>query len=83
MKLDSKSLPLIIFMFLFGFSGDRATEAPAVSTVISAEEQQSIARDAYDYGFPLMMNLKTFYEYAVDVDSPNFKAPLNEIWCEA
>jgi hypothetical protein len=29
------------------------------------------------------MNLKTLYEYSIDGDSPNYKAPVNQIQCEA
>jgi len=87
-ELESRVKPKMImtlccvalFLAACGDSGPESTEA---NPGLTSGEMQTIARDAYVYGFPLMMNLKTFYEYTVDVDSPNFKAPLNEIWCEA
>ncbi len=66
-----------------GCSADNSTDPSGTKTDISAEEVQAIARDAYIYGFPLVMNLKTIYDYTVDVGSPNYKGPLNEVSCEA
>ncbi len=77
---------LALVAFGCGRAGDPAapqTNATAASPDISAEEAKSIARDAYVYGFPLVMNLKTLYEYAVDADSPDYKGPFNEVSCEA
>lgn len=74
-------MSLLVLSILAGCSGK--PESEAVTSAISTEEMQSIARDAYVYGFPLMMNLKVFYEYSVDTNNANYKAPINEIWCEA
>lgn len=63
--------------------GESSTEPSAAIPKLSSDEAQSIARDAYIYGFPLVMNLKTIYDYTVDVESPNYKGPLNEVACEA
>jgi hypothetical protein len=43
-----------------------------------AEETRAIARNAYIYGFPMVMNYKTLYQYAVDTESPDYKWPLNQ-----
>jgi hypothetical protein len=83
MKEHYRALPLILFVFLIGCGENQSTEEPAASATVSVEEMQSIARDAYVYGFPLVMNLKTLYEYSIDGDSPNYKAPVNQIQCEA
>jgi hypothetical protein len=63
--------------------GDNAAETNPDDSKLSSGEVQSIARDAYLYGFPLVMNLKTLYEYTVDTESPNYKGPVNEVVCEA
>jgi hypothetical protein len=63
--------------------GEDSTESAAANTDVSVEEIQAIARDAYIYGFPMVMNLKTIYDYTVDIDSPNYKGPFNEVSCEA
>jgi len=78
-----KTLPIVISVLLLGCSGNEGAEDPVVSAAISAEEAQTIARDAYIYGFPLVMNLKTFYEYSIDADNPNYKGPTNQIGCVA
>jgi len=83
MKCLPKVLPVLIAVFLVGCSADNSTEPSGTKTDISADEVQAIAREAYVYGFPMVMNLKTIYDYTVDVDSPNYKGPLNEVSCEA
>ncbi|UWU77857.1 DUF1254 domain-containing protein [Bradyrhizobium huanghuaihaiense] len=42
-------------------------------------ETYDIAREGFIYGLPLVMNYKTMYQYSVDRDSGQFKAPFNEI----
>ncbi len=78
-----RTYSLVAAMFLLGCSGDNGTEPSGTKTDVSTEEAQAIARDAYIYGFPMVMNLKTIYDYTVDVDSPNYKGPFNEVSCEA
>lgn len=41
------------------------------SPAISAEAAQEIAQEAYIYGFPMVMNYKTLYNYAIDTQSPD------------
>ena len=50
---------------------------------LTQDQVQAIARDAYVYGFPMVMNYKTMYEYAVNTESPDYKGPLNQVACEA
>lgn len=38
---------------------------------------------AYIYGFPMLMNYAVMYEYAIDKNSGQFKAPFNQIFNEA
>jgi hypothetical protein len=47
------------------------------------EQVQAIAADAYVYGFPMVMNYKTMYQYAVNTENPEYKGPFNELACEA
>src|ERR1700730_3635362 len=51
----------------------------AIAQHVTATEARSIARDAYIYGFPMVDNYRVMYAYAVDRNSPEFKAPFNEI----
>jgi hypothetical protein len=46
-------------------------------------EAQAIAEEAYLYGFPMIVNYKVMYEYAIDRSSGQFKAPFNVISNEA
>jgi len=78
-----RTYPLVAAVLLLGCSADNSTEPSGTTTDVSAEDTQAIARDAYVYGFPLVMNLKTIYDYTVDVESPNYKGPLNEVSCVA
>jgi len=40
-------------------------------------------KQAYIYGFPMLMNYGVMYEYAVDKNSGQYKAPFNQIYNEA
>lgn len=46
------------------------------------EETQAIAEEGFIYGLPLVMNYGVMYEYFVDRDSGQFKAPLNQLFNE-
>ena len=50
---------------------------------ITPAEARAIAEEAVIYGTPLVMNYAVQYEYAVDKDSGQFKAPFNHIQNEA
>ncbi len=53
------------------------------ATDVTPEEARAIAKDAYIYGFPMVMGYKTMYTYAVDKKSPEYKGPFNHVSCEA
>jgi hypothetical protein len=40
---------------------------------------KAIAEEAFVYGFPVVMNYGTMYEYAIDTASSQYKAPFNRI----
>jgi hypothetical protein len=46
-------------------------------------ETKAIAQEGFIYGLPIVMNYAVMYEYAVDRDSGQFKAPFNQINNEA
>lgn len=59
-------------------------EAGGVATVdVSLEEAQEIAREAYVWGFPIVMNYKTMFNYVIDRQGPEYKAPFNQLSCVA
>ncbi|MEA5532587.1 DUF1254 domain-containing protein [Crocosphaera sp. XPORK-15E] len=49
----------------------------------SLEETKAIAEAGFIYGLPIVMNYAVMYEYAVDKNSGQFKAPFNQIKNEA
>jgi hypothetical protein len=59
----------------------------AVTTARAADitpaETKAIAEEGFIYGLPIVMNYAVMYEYAVDRDSGQFKAPFNQINNEA
>ncbi|SDB52673.1 DUF1254 domain-containing protein [Bauldia litoralis] len=48
-----------------------------------SDEARAIAEEGYLYGLPIVMNYAIMYDYAVDRNSGQFKAPFNEINNEA
>jgi hypothetical protein len=53
------------------------TAAP--ESVPSVEELKTLAEEGFIYGLPIVMNYAVMYEFAVDRNSSQFKAPFNEI----
>ena len=47
------------------------------------EEVKAIAEEGFIYGLPIVMNYGVMYEYIVDRNSGQWKAPFNEIYNEA
>lgn len=68
-----KLITLISVVYLISF-------LPAVSTATpSSAEAQKIAEEAFIYGFPMVMNYGTLYEYTVDKSSSQYKGPFNQV----
>ena len=59
------------------------TKAATEEAVLTPKEATQIAKEAYVYGFPLVLNYKTMYEYAVDKNSAEYKADFNTLACDA
>jgi len=62
---------------------DPAPESADASKTLTPEEIKTIAEEGFIYGLPIVMNYAVMYEYAVDKDSGQFKAPFNQIKNEA
>ncbi len=50
---------------------------------LTPAETKAIAEEGFIYGLPIVMNYAVMYEYAVDKNSGQFKAPFNQILNEA
>ena len=66
---------IIVLLSTVGCSGPTASITP--------EEARAIAKEAYVYGFPMVMNYKTIYNYVVDTENPEYKGPFNQLSCVA
>jgi len=60
-----------------------ATPGEPPSGRASVAETQAIAQEGFVYGLPIVMNYAVMYQYAVDKNSGQFKAPFNQISNEA
>ena len=47
---------------------------------LSSAEARSIAKDAYVYGFPLVVNYRIQYSYFQNSRGPDYKAPWNQLY---
>jgi hypothetical protein len=50
---------------------------------ITPDEARTSAKEAYLYGFPMVVNYKTMYEFTLDRNNPRYKGPFNFLSCEA
>lgn len=78
-KLSGQISVLPVLLFLIGF----ATTASAEDIGTPAEEAariRDIASEAYVYGLPLVSDYALMYSFAIDPESSQFKAPLNNLW---
>ena len=50
---------------------------------LTSAETKAIAEEGFIYGLPIVMNYAVMYEYAVDKNSGQYKAPFNQINNEA
>jgi hypothetical protein len=57
--------------------------ASARAADLTPAETKAIAEEGFIYGLPIVMNYAVMYEYAVDKNSSQFKAPFNHIKNEA
>jgi len=83
------TLTLVLILAFSGISGcgkqrdtisqaERNEAAKGVAAP-SLAETKAIAEEGFIYGLPIVMNYAVMYEYAVDRDSGQFKAPFNQL----
>lgn len=58
---------------------DPITQAEQTDNKVGIEEVRAIAEEGFIYGLPLVMNYAVQYEFFVDRNSGQFKAPFNQI----
>lgn len=76
---DAQAIVLMTAVALGGVSCSPSPQAPPTPAGPSASQVRQIAREAYTYGFPLVVNYSTLHKQALDTTSKDFRAPLNVI----
>ncbi|THD66458.1 DUF1254 domain-containing protein [Robertkochia marina] len=67
----------ILLLLAIVFSGCKQQET------LTPEEAKAIAKEAYIYGFPMVVNYKTMNMYVLNENSPEYKGNFNEMQCDA
>jgi hypothetical protein len=68
----------------FGIAVAGLLPAPtAAQQDVTPEEAKAIAEEAAIYGLPMLMNYSVMYQFAIDRNSSQYKAPFNQIRNEA
>jgi len=89
MKKFGLILSLFALVMLFGCTKEEPAEtqkqepATAGTKELTPAEAKAIAKEAYVYGFPMVVNYKTMYMYVVNKKSPEYKGPFNYLGCDA
>ncbi len=60
--------------------GNKQKEKSSGGGESTTADTKAIAEEAFIYGFPLVMNYGTLYEYFIDESSPAYKAPINVLY---
>ncbi|GGH41606.1 Uncharacterized conserved protein [Cribrihabitans marinus] len=55
----------------------------AAQQAVTPKEAKAIAEEAAIYGLPMLMNYSVMYQFAIDQESSQYKAPFNQIKNEA
>ena len=72
-----------VVVSIVGCATTRDTISRAEKTEPGIAATKAIAEEGFIYGLPIVMNYAVMYEYAVDRNSDQFKAPFNQIHNEA
>lgn len=77
---------VLVFVVILGIVAGCGKKEDAISKAEKTEkdrpsiaETKAIAEEGFIYGLPIVMSYAIMYEYAVDRNSSQFKAPLNQI----
>jgi hypothetical protein len=79
MKTTMRTRTMLAAALAFGLALNVTTHAADVTPA----ETKAIAEEGFIYGLPIVMNYAVMYEYCVDKNSGQYKAPFNQIKNEA
>jgi hypothetical protein len=71
--MKTKTILCVAFAAMLPLTTVRAAD-------ITPTETKAIAEEGFIYGLPIVMNYGVMYEYAVDKNSSQFKAPFNQLY---
>ena len=89
MKKFGLILSFFALVMFFGCTKEETAETQKKVTAtestqeLTPVEAKAIAKEAYVYGLPMVVNYKTMFMYAVNKQSPEYKGPFNHLGCEA
>jgi len=66
----------IVTILPYAFAENKGTE-------LSAADAKAIAKEAYIYGFPMVVGYKAIHNYWVDKKNPEYKGSINQLTCLA
>lgn len=78
--MKSRSLPAAFAAMSLSWI---APAAALAQDLPSPDKIRDIAEEALIYGLPIIMGYGVMYDFAIDETSPNFKAPINQLYNEA
>ena len=74
-----KTTKLKALAFTMAFLASFSFTVARAQTSVTPAEARAIAKEAYIYGYPMVDGYRVQYAYFVDRQSPEFKAPWNQI----
>jgi hypothetical protein len=84
--MKTKTILAVAFAAVLTLTTVRAADIPPADSsavALTKEETKAIAEEGFIYGLPIVMNYGVMYDYAVDKNSGQYKAPFNQIHNEA
>jgi hypothetical protein len=71
--MKAKTIIVAAFVAMLAFTAVRAAD-------ITPAETKAIAEEGFIYGLPIVMNYGVMYEYVIDKNSSQYKAPFNKLY---
>jgi hypothetical protein len=71
--MKTKAITSVVLVFGLALTTVRAAD-------ITPAETKAIAEEGFIYGLPIVMNYGVMYEYVIDKNSSQYKAPFNKLY---
>ncbi|MHC4573459.1 MAG: DUF1254 domain-containing protein [Planctomycetota bacterium] len=83
MKTKLIVIAVLVICSAFAFGKGEHPTSESLTPAVTAAQAKAIAKEAYIYGFPMVVNYKTMYMYVINERSPEYKGSFNYLGCEA